>query len=327
MQQQQSQLLTPTKYKVSTITATGSLNTLVDLPAFYSEVEIVPYDSKQEGFVYIEFGVHKTESIYRGYNKKLAINRRKKKESKRFDNQVTVILRMGGDSYINVKVFKNGNVQMTGVKHVDQGIDVINKVVEQVRAIHERGVRIAQSIEMLNGSNYKVCLINSDFKLGMEIRRDRLNKLVQTEYGIYSSFEPCNYPGVKIQYYWNTDVGDGNGICTCSCACDGRGTGRGDGQCKKITIAAFQSGCVIITGAQLYAQIEDAYVFICALIQKHNVLLFKPKPAPPPPKEKEKEKEAKPKAAPKAKPPAKKKKSKSSKKSNRGRPKAQAKAL
>ena len=38
--------------------------------------------------------------------------------------------------------------------------------------------------------------------------------------------------------------------------------GNGDGDCKKITIAAFSSGSVIITGARAKEQIDDCYNFI-----------------------------------------------------------------
>lgn len=272
-------MLQPTKYKVSTITATGKLNTLIDLPTFYQEAELVPFESRENGFVYIEYGIDKESTIFRGFNKKLLLpKKKKKKDGKRFDNQVTVILRYDTTQYVNVKVFKNGNVQMTGVKHIDRGEEVILKVEEQVRKIHLRGIEIAKTFMTLAGDNYKVCLINSDFRMGMQIRRDRLNKIVQTEYKIYSSFEPCTYPGVKILYCWNSDHGDGDGVCKCSCECKGKGTGRGEGQCKNITIAVFQSGCIIITGAQMYKQIDEAYQFICTLIQKHVDTLRKTLP-------------------------------------------------
>lgn len=277
-------MLSPTKYKVSTITATGKLNTLIELPVFYQEVELVPFEvADQLGFVYIEYGLEKTSSIYRGFNKKLITPKKKKPgaTTQRFDNQVTVILRWSHDQYVNVKVFKNGNVQMTGVKQIEQGKDVVAKVEEQVKRIHERGLAIAKTIHTLAADSYKVCLINSDFRMGMEIRRDRLNRIVQN-IGVYSSFEPCAYPGVKIKYCWNSDYGQGDGICRCSCECLGKGTGRGEGQCKNITIAVFQSGCIIITGAQMYRQIDDAYDFIVAIVNKHADTLKKVMPVLPP---------------------------------------------
>jgi len=264
----------PTNYKVSTITATGSLGSLLDLATFYDMTEIVPYDSDQSGFIYIEFGLKKAETVFRGFNKKMIAPKKKKKEGKRFDNQVTVILRQvlasGVQQFVNVKVFKNGNVQMTGIKHIDQGHHVIGKVIDQLRSIHERGHTVASAFDQVQPSNYKICLINSDFRMGIEIKRDKLNKVVQDVYRIYSSFEPCIYPGVKIQYCWNSGYGDNDGICTCKCECRGKGSGVGEGQCKKITIAVFQSGCIIITGAQSYEQIDDSYKFICTVIQKHR---------------------------------------------------------
>ena len=48
--------------------------------------------------------------------------------------------------------------------------------------------------------------------------------------------------------------------------CDGKGCGCGDGQCKKITIAAFASGKILLTGAQNSKQLTSAYNFINSFI-------------------------------------------------------------
>lgn len=279
-------MTTPSYPKISTITATGSLNTVINLPAFYEHVDIVPYHSEELGFIYIEYGLGKDDTMYRGFNKKLDFPKRKRKASKRFDNQVTVILRYKFKDQekvqqVNIKVFKNGNVQMTGVKEINQGEEVIEKLVDQIRSITDRLniIRletkanideVAHDIDLLKMTNYKICLINSDFRLGIEVKRDKLNKIIQNEYMIYSSFEPCIYPGVKIQYCWNSYYGN-SGQCKCSSDCLGKGNGFGEGQCKRITIAVFQSGCIIITGAQTYSQIDDAYKFICKVIDNHRV--------------------------------------------------------
>jgi TATA-box binding protein (TBP) (component of TFIID and TFIIIB) len=113
-------------------------------------------------------------------------------------------------------------------------------------------------------NNYKIVLINSDYFVGFEIRRDELHTILINDYNIYSSYEPCIYPGVNSKYYWNTDYKDVKflGKCYCDSNCSGKGTGEGDGNCKKITISIFQSGSVIITGARSMEQIIDAYTFI-----------------------------------------------------------------
>jgi TATA-box binding protein (TBP) (component of TFIID and TFIIIB) len=49
--------------------------------------------------------------------------------------------------------------------------------------------------------------------------------------------------------------------------CTGKGNGCGDGDCKKVTIAVFKSGKVIITGGQNKDQIIESYRFITNFIQ------------------------------------------------------------
>ena len=48
---------------------------------------------------------------------------------------------------------------------------------------------------------------------------------------------------------------------------NGKGSGCGDGQCKKVTIAVFKSGKVIITGGRNKEQINESYRFITNFIE------------------------------------------------------------
>jgi len=256
--------LKPTPFKISTITATGSVNSLINLDVFYENVIIDP-----EGLMYIEYGKKKLDMICRGVNR--AAKGTKKKDGKRFDNQVTCII-ANGAGVANVKVFKNGKIQMTGLKEIDQGKAIIDCVIRNLHDLYSRGfTNVVGTVNALINCDYKIRLINSDFRIGIEIRRDRLNRLIQNSYEVLSSFEPCIYPGVKIQFFWNkTKSGCHDGICTCEGYCGGKGEGCGDGDCKKITVAVFQSGCIIITGAQTIAQIDDAYIFICNVIKNNR---------------------------------------------------------
>lgn len=255
----------PTPCKISTITATGGVNSLINLHIFYENVSI----GEKTGVVYIECERGKENgNAFRGKNLMVKSNGKKKKELKRFDNQVTCIVSVNGTNYVNVKVFKNGKIQMTGLKFVEQGKEIIDCIIDNLKKVYQNGfTNVVASINSLMNVDYTIQLINSDFKVGMEIKRDRLNKLIQTNYSVLSSFEPCIYPGVKIQFFWNKKkAGNHDGICDCEGFCDGRGTS----DCKKITIAVFRSGCIIITGAQTIQQINDAYTFICNVIKKHK---------------------------------------------------------
>jgi len=119
--------------------------------------------------------------------------------------------------------------------------------------------------------DYKIVLINSDYYLGFEIKRDILHNLLINSYQIFSSYEPCIYPGVNSKYYFNETNNDKDyeGKCYCDVYCDGKGNGNGNGQCKKITISIFQSGSIIITGARNMHQIKTAHKFINNVINEN----------------------------------------------------------
>lgn len=257
-------MFAPTPCKISTITATGNVNSLINLDVLYENVTISP------SIVYIEYGKQKNDKCFRGVNQ-MTKKKLKNKEYKRFDNQVTCIV-FSDDKYVNVKMFKNGKIQMTGLKRVNQGRHIIDIIIDNLIDIYNRGfTNIVEDHTVLKNIDYMIRLINSDFRVGIEIKRDKLNKLVQNTYNVLSSFEPCIYPGVKIQFFWKEN-GTKDGICKCTGYCDGKGKHN---DCKKITIAVFQSGCIIITGAQTLEQISDAYRFICKLIKKNIIEIEK----------------------------------------------------
>lgn len=247
-------------YKVSTITATASLLCNgIDSSQLFESVDINS-DESCNGFSFIEYGVKNGNIYYKGFHKKLVINRRKKKTVKRFDNQTTVIIRLAFIDDIklenalstNMKIFKNGNVQMTGLKTIDQGHHALKYIIEHIKSSHKE---IVENKNILEAVDYKVRLINSDFKIGFQVKRESLFRIMQKEYmSTFCTYEPCIYPGVKIEYDCNNP--------------DQKVS-------KKITIAVFQSGCIIITGAQSYQHVDAAYEFICNVLQKHKIEIKK----------------------------------------------------
>jgi TATA-box binding protein (TBP) (component of TFIID and TFIIIB) len=266
----------PTPYKISTITATGSINTTISLDILFENLSLIT-DDMEEGIVYAEFGSRKTETVYKGYTKKLA--NKKTDSKKRFDNQVTIVYKFNDKDnkcvMINSKIFKNGNVQMTGIRNIYQGQGVIDYIISQVKLIHIHKPEVVCNVDELKNTNYSVRLINCDFRTGLEFKRDKLYKIILTDYNISCTYEPCIYPGVKIQYAFNNDNEKRDGCCYCDKYCSGKGCGNGNTQCKKITIAVFQSGCIIITGGQSIEQINEAYAFICNCIRKNISEIYK----------------------------------------------------
>ena len=256
------------KYKISTITVVGSVNCDINLKALFDNVciEKFPY------IEYIEHGDNKYTQNIKGHRQT------KTKKTKRFDNQVTIIL-VDDDNRYNIKTFKNGNVQITGVKDIDKGYKCIDKLIEFIKLINnvsQNTVIPEKQVCQLRNTNYKVCLINSDFKVNFEIKRDILYKVLCKSFDVNCTYEPCIYPGVKIAYFVDNDIynkSSYNGVCKCNTQCNGKKQSK----CKRITIAIFQSGCVIITGANSIEHIEETYNFVNNILETYMDIIIRKK--------------------------------------------------
>jgi TATA-box binding protein (TBP) (component of TFIID and TFIIIB) len=266
-------------YRISTITATGSVNTEINLDRFYDILHICEND-EDDGVTYAEYGKKKSDMVFKGFTKKIAIAKRKiTTNSKRFDNQVTFVYRkneiINGEritALLNIKAFRNGNLQITGLKYIEQGKRVIDILINLLTHTAKTYPDIVVDINALENKNFLVRLINSDFRIGWLLKRELLYKVFMNNFENEVSFEPCIYPGVKIQYFFNRLNCMQNGVCKCETerCIIGKSSGDGDGMCKKITIAVFQSGSVIITGAQNHEQIMETYEFIKGVMEYYR---------------------------------------------------------
>jgi hypothetical protein len=254
----------PTKYRVSTITCNASISTTIDLTKLFEHISL----TENTGFIWIENGTKK-RGIYPAKKKKSS----QQKEKKCFDNQVTVIYKYG-EYYPNIKIFRNGNIQMTGVRTVENGQDMVNIITNELKKIATEkceSIVGTDKIESIVNTNFIIRMINTDFGVPFKIRRKNLHQLlISSKYGNTCSFQPLTYPGVKLQYFYNIQNNKNNGICSCTKPCFGKGTGDGDGNCKKVTIAIFDSGKILITGANSFLQINEAYRFICSVIMENQ---------------------------------------------------------
>lgn len=267
----------PTVYRISTITAIGAVNSELDLDLLFSNFKTLIIENGVDktpdhnfGLVYAEYSKKKSDTYYKSFSKKFLTQRKKENTSKRFDNQLTIIYKYSQESLMNIKMFKNGNIQITGVKSIQHGNKMIDILISYMKDICVNEPNAVKNVDQLANNSYKVALINSDFRIGFEIKRDKLYTILINSYNNKCSFEPCIYPGVKIQYFWNSCNKNKDGVCGCRTECSvGKSDGNGENRCKKITIAVFQSGCIIITGAQTTEQIDEVYDFICDVLKTH----------------------------------------------------------
>lgn len=184
-------------------------------------------------------------------------NGREKRYSDRlFDNQSTVVVRLPyhGGYYINIKIFHNGNLQMTGARSVDEAVEAANF------ALGSAGGSVTGAT---------VQLMNSNFLIGRRINREELHDVATHSYGVLSSFNPSIYPGVKIYYMFNAH---GDGRCRGSPACQGIGKGA---CCKRITLLVFsgksnvKTSAAIITGATCHEHISAAHKWLASVVRDH----------------------------------------------------------
>ena len=253
----------PAELHVSTQTQIGRINATIELSELAQALQCNGH------ILYIEHG----DAIRKGSDgKKSARKHKKQKPKKYFYNQVTIHMPREEDKRVNMKIFNNGRVQMTGVIKSGQGLEKVRELVQELnRLSSEYREKIFGHSEVIeNVQETETVLINSNFDIGFEIDRESLHRLIIHE-GYYSSYEPCTYPGVNIKYYHNP-IHNNFGICDCEKPCNGKGK---DNTCKKITIAVFKSGKIIITGGRSKENIQTAYKFITEFINenKEQILL------------------------------------------------------
>jgi len=242
---------------ISAMVQLGKLNTKIDLSKLSEALET------NDNIVYIEHG----SQISKGVNNK-KFSKKKSENRKYFYNQVTIHIfnNLKANGRVNVKVFNNGRIQMTGINSDTIGVTTINTVISEFNKLSDlqkESIFEEETIEEVG--SLETVLINSDFDIHNEINRETLHRLIIRD-GYMSSYEPCTYPGVNLKYYYNPLVNN-FGICDCETPCNGKGK---DNTCKKITIAVFKSGKIIITGGRTKHNIQTAYKFITEFIEENS---------------------------------------------------------
>ena len=245
---------------ISTMVQIGTLNTQIILKSLAESL------NTNDNILYIEYG----SEINKGFNDK-KLSKKKLESKKYFYNQLTLHIHnsLKKIKRVNVKIFNNGRIQMTGINSGIVGSTTMEIVLKEFLNLSnktdifsEPGIRQIGDLETV--------LINSDFDIHSEVDRESLHRNI-VDNGYLSSYEPCNYPGVNIKYYYNPCKRN-FGICDFEKPCNGKGL---NDTCKKITIAVFKSGKIIITGGRNKHHIQTAYEFITEFIEENKSIVLK----------------------------------------------------
>jgi hypothetical protein len=263
-----------TPLRISTLVTTGHLGTGIQLGKLFEQMPslLIPIGYPAEGFLKMEH-----ESRVVGYSARDLLTKRRASD-KTFFNQSTIVLRkrkdVGGEfKEVNVKLFANGGFQMTGVTSEAFSKEVI---LWMIARFGELATPI--SSEPMTLKKFAVQLLNSDYKMGALAKRAELHKILCEQYRLSSTLETTIYQGVNTKYYFNKESKGPRGICGCPKFCSGQGNGEAIGACKRITIAVFQTGSIIITGARTQEQLDEAYDFMNTVLRTHAKDVARPLP-------------------------------------------------
>jgi len=209
----------------------------------------------------------------KGFYTNLKIKRSKNK----FFNQVTAYIKLDANRYINVKIFKNGSLQMTGIKKTVECNIIINKLLTEILTpkntttitplpniqIYPDFIQkptepntLLHFIELvakdiaptpvtvtnLKMIDFNIRMINSNCKVPFKINRDILFQLLKKE-KIKCRYDPNSHACVNIRYDINAS--------------------------DKVSIFVFQSGSIIITGGKTILDINKGYHYIMNIISTH----------------------------------------------------------
>ena len=232
----------PSEISISTMTVCCKLNIVFNVVNIAKYIELSCND-----ILSVSSGKIDNKSTNRSL---LNLNKKKKKKKKAFFNQVTMnIYTKLKDKMkpVNLKLFSNGAMQITGCKNMDIVYDVLSKLfnkLKETKAIINKDTYTVEEkpyssnsklIDLKNITNMSISMINSNFQFDTRINRTLLAYILKKD-NIPYKFNTSRHAGVNIKYYYSED--------------------------KKISILIFEEGRILITGAKNYDQICKAYEYI-----------------------------------------------------------------
>jgi hypothetical protein len=239
------------------------LNTKIELKPLAENLNI------NDNILYIEHG----STINKGINNK-KISKKKSENRNYFYNQVTLHIYndLKQNKRVNVKIFNNGKLQMTGISKPEDGKKAVDYICNMINKLSDNNITIITNKENYKvfRYSYKTVMINTCYEVGVCINREVLYNILSKRYKLNTIYDADGYPGVRVEYYYNTltTTTQFEGICKCSEKCRGKGVGEGDNNCRKISIAIFQSGSTIIAGGcNTIGPINKTYEFINNIIK------------------------------------------------------------
>jgi TATA-box binding protein (TBP) (component of TFIID and TFIIIB) len=194
----------------------------------------------------------------------------RRKKRKAFYNCFVVLLRIlyrGAYKEMHVKVFNTGKLEITGIQ-TDELLESVHTLLLNIlRPIVESDV----PLELLDRASDTV-LINSHFKCGYYVNRERFHHILKYNYNINSNYDPCSYPGIQCEFYYDTRLAVQHGMQPASFSSSRKELEIEKEAAKdyvqKVSFMVFRTGSVLIVGKCSDAILQNIYTFLCAIFVK-----------------------------------------------------------
>ena len=144
----------------------------------------------------------------------------------------------------SMKIFPNGSMQLTGATDPKEGKCIFQQAVKVVKAAY--GIDDSNT----DYSKIRIAMINTNFCMGFTLDLDEVSQLFISQ-GYQTTYTPDTYSAVTIRFH----------------PIEGR---------KRVTVNIFNSGSVIVTGAESLKEITAAYVVINKLLREHYDDVYNP---------------------------------------------------
>ena len=210
-----------------------------------------------------------------GLSKKDIISYRGKQKGA-FYNCFVVILRVKFYKVyreIHVKVFNTGKLEIPGIQTEELLYKVLNLLIKTLND----NIETSEPFNFIENKCSTV-LINSNFRCGYYINRDKLYNILKTKYRINCSFDSCSYPGIQCEFYYNpeletqtghqvnTKTSDDTKLKSKDKPTKDKSTKDNDTDIIKVSFMIFRTGSALIVGKCTEYILNTIYRFLCNML-------------------------------------------------------------
>ena len=251
----------PKGVSISTMCAKCKINSSLNLQNI---IKYLPLDSND--ILTVKVNKDKMRTLIQTKEKKRRTTKKTIKKVSPFYNQVTVVVRVYEGDYedlnnekkLNIKLFKNGSIQISGLKTLEYTNRALNKLVHRLSEVKAKlNDGKIEEISFIDNQNltvndFNIYMINSNYKVKMQIDRSKLFNLLLKK-KIKASYEKCIRACVIVKFTPE----------------------KINEEEKEVSIFIFEKGNVIITGARNITHIIESYEYINNILLTHTDEIIK----------------------------------------------------